>query len=391
MKPNFSSSRRNPLAMVIVCILGLEAVSQAQSQMPQKFVFHRVAVKDNCAGMNAVYMLVPDQWQTHALVIWIGPGEGLTTLQARLSDPKTGSNICIYPTHIYAAGFGAAMGRVFGGTPQSMQWWEGHFPNGKFTDGGQECEPVVASPMQFLKQYGVPRYRPDIRELGSNLQIVSTTDYPPDVLQNMASQIQKFQPDAHIKMSKVRVQYPLNGVQMVEDFTVKITAWTAPQGFIDWSAEWTSVRAPVGQMDALAPVADAIVHSINVDYHFWSCVCQVSQEIVEERWKITDEMVADSQARMAAMHEYFQRTIDDNSQRMQENFQRQMANKDWQQQQELNYINDEKEYQDPNGGNIDLPMNYKYHYSDPQGDIYCTNDPDDLPPGAQPLNPTPAP
>ena len=92
-----------------------------------------------------------------------------------------------------------------------------------------------------------------------------------------------------------------------------------------------------------------------------------------------------------SMHEYFQRTIDDNSQRMQENFQRQMANKDWQQQQELNYINDEKEYQDPNGGNIDLPMNYKYHYSDPQGDIYCTNDPDDLPPGAQPLNPTPAP
>lgn len=216
----------------------------------------KIEVHDPGVGCTAFTMLVPVEWKTEGGVQWQMQYANLASARFRASDPKSGAALELFPVvpgcWEESGSYAAQLGQNYLG---SVVW------------------PPPRDTEQYVRELFVPACRANLR----GLKVVSATPLPAvarEVERNVAEQgVTK-----RVTAGKVRLEYEESGRAIAEDVYVTLVSARSPivPGMVQWSLEHQySFRAPKAEIDALAPLLQAMVASFRIELPWYAGYAQV--------------------------------------------------------------------------------------------------------------------
>ncbi|HET6252217.1 MAG TPA: hypothetical protein VFE47_31315 [Tepidisphaeraceae bacterium] len=341
--------------------------AQAVVLVPQKVV-------DQDMKIDAISMLVPEGWKMQGQISWIPGGAGLAVSFIAVTDPKTQATAEFYPQIGYTDGIResqiqADMAQT-GGRFRGL--YERQLAEGNLDQNGAEIRHIPATPLDYVKQFVLPRLRPDMK--GVDVTVVENKDLP-----EYAAKIAGRAPNAKAVSSRIRLNYVQQDRKMEEIFVCSLISRRIGVGqnaWSIWSAETDSYRGAVGTLDAEMPIFLAVHDSISIELPWFNIYSQIGEKLVNEQKEKLQAMIRNTAARMDAMHEYARQAQTEVSDRIRNNFQQQQATKAAAHDTFMDYVNDLQKVQNPSTGQaMKVPAGYKHAYEGTNGSVIVTNDP----------------
>lgn len=216
----------------------------------------KIEVHDPGVGCTAFTMLVPIEWKTEGGVLWQMQYANLASARFRAFDAKSGVALELFPVvpgcWEESGSYAAQRGQNYLG---SVVW------------------PPPRDVEQYVREVLVPTVRANVR----GLKIVSATALP-----KVASEVEKNVVEQgvtkRVTAGKVRLEYEEDGRTIAEDVYVTMVTARSPivPGMVQWSLEHQySFRAPKAEIDALAPLLQAMVSSFRIELPWYAGYAQV--------------------------------------------------------------------------------------------------------------------
>ncbi len=216
--------------------------------------FEKVSIFDPAANGEAFTFLKPSGWNADGGVIWRHELSTLASASFQAWDPNSARAVEVFPI-----------------TP--FTWQEGgipFFPVGTVYLGNQ-VQPPVFEPVQFVNQFVLPTFRNSV-----NPQIIDWLELP-DVSQQVAIAVQEEGLNKTVRSGRVRVEYSLGQTLIQEDFFVSLVFSQSPFAPITlWSPERLySFRAEAGTLDDASAAMHPIVFSTRANTRWLNEYLQV--------------------------------------------------------------------------------------------------------------------
>lgn len=232
------------------------AVNAPPAEAAAPLRLKKLEVFDQGIGCNAFTMLVPADWKVEGGVVWQLEYSNLATGKMVVRDPKSAAALEVFPAIPYAWNDSGSYGFISAG--QNYM--------------GNVVAPVPRDVAQYVREVFVPRFRPRAR--------VGEAKSLPDVARQVERNVAEAGVQKQAKSARVRLEYEERGRAIAEDVYVTIVAATSPMvpGSTMWSLEQHySFRAEKERIDALAPLLQAMVASIQIDLRWYAGYAQVFQ------------------------------------------------------------------------------------------------------------------
>lgn len=298
-------------------------------------------------GIPALRLLAPVQWKMQGGLNW-NPGLcNLVTANIRLSPADRSAAFFIHPSPTYISG------------QIEYQWPQGQLYLGMYV------LPIPNNPTAYLQQVLLPQIRPQAQ----NLRLVAQQELP-----RWANNIAQLsaQPGGTTQGYGVRARfaYTEQGCNWEEDFycvVVVTRSNMAPQNLI-WQADRNfSVRARAGKLDALQPLANAIINSFQVDKTWYARFVQV-----QNQWIAAQQQGI---ANAGALSRAISRSNDQISAGLMESWNNRQRAQDRASREFSEYIRGSENYRDPvNGTQVELPGGYDHAWTNAGGEYLLSND-----------------
>lgn len=216
----------------------------------------KLEVHDPGVGCTAFTLLVPTEWKTEGGVAWQMQYANLASAKFRAHDAKSSVALELFPvvpgcwdeSGAYAAQRGQNyLGSVVWAPPRDVE--------------------------QYVRELFVPGYRANVR----GLKVVSATPLPA-VAREVEKNVVEQGVTKRVIAGKVRLEYEENGRAIAEDVYVTLVTAKSPlvPTMVQWSLEHQySFRAPRAEIDALAPLLQAMVASFRIELPWYAGYAQV--------------------------------------------------------------------------------------------------------------------
>lgn len=310
--------------------------------------FRLLHVYDPMVSCEAFRMLAPVTWQAQGGIQWRPDSAGLAVTALQISDPSKQIAVEFMPTDCFC----------------HAAHLSGYIPVGA-NYLGMEMRPPIQDPGEFLSTILLPRCR------GRQFQarIVEVTRLP-----NVEREIAKafYEPGCNKTFiaTRIRLEYENSGVAMEEDVhsVLWYTKVDGVPGFLQWGSEFVySFRAPRGQLDAVTPVMQAMVSSLQIDQGWFNAFEQVRHLFLQR--------LANGSRAAGELSRYITqvnseitdiiRTTYENRQRSQDRIHRNFSN----------YIRGVDDYQSPwQNHPVQLPSGYQHAWTNAAGEYVLSND-----------------
>ena len=249
-------------------------------------------------GLTAYILLLPAHWTLDASVLWTPAVDAaFVNVSARATGPH-GHEVTWLPDGSFTSA--APEGAVYGDISDGKVYF-----------------PVAPDPAEFIKQAVLPSFRPDIQK-GMRVMKVSETPGLADAWERhhktfLAAQ-QKHQTAVHqnqapagarvttrtqVTAPRIRLGYSENGVAYEEDFTFIYLQQTSLAPGTDFEVhDWcvlssTSLRAPVGELDAATPGLRAIADALTPTRRWDAAVEALTPRLVQADPPLSIPVLAD--------------------------------------------------------------------------------------------------
>lgn len=295
-------------------------------------------------------MLAPVGWKREGGVVWQMQYANLATVKMRVFDPTSEralESFPVVPCVWDARGIGA-------------------FPPGTVYMGM-----VVAAPPRdaeaFVRAYVIPKYRQEAR----GLRVLGTTPLP-DVEKAVLAAEEEAGLEKKTIAARVRLEYAQHDEMLEEDIYCAFTTSRAPQ-VLPTRTLWMpdrlfSFRAKKGELDALAPMFDAMIASVRIDFRWYDGYLQV----LEMSRKNQLQAINDA----AALSRRIAKNSDEILAMNRKAWEKQQASTDRVMEQVSDSIRGVERYRDPfESRPIELPSGYSEVWASPNGEYVLSNDP----------------
>lgn len=350
------------LAVLGLLVLSAQGVADEGSR-PGVLRFRRLHVRDELIGQEAFTMLIPAGWRSEGGVLWRPNPFKPATGVLRISSPDGRMQFEILPQMPFVDGAReAAIRSVRVAGPQAMAMMEQRYAEGQLCFGN-EIRRRVDDPAQFVRQFVLPRYRADLRDLS-----ILAEEGLPAVADALAGADPAEQGTVKmVRAARTRIGFSLRGQPYEEDiYCVLVLVDIPPIQQTLWGADHlVAFRAPRGEVDTQSTVVRTMCSSMRIDLRWYNKYVQVVHSLIQgqiqeiraigefsRRWaQMSDEVSSDRQ-----------RSWEANQARMDEMDRRYSQ-----------YQRGVEEYRDTEGNRVELPAGYTHGWRS-RGDEYIVTD-----------------
>ncbi len=341
----------------------------------QTIVLTRREIFDPTLQMNAASLLVPDGWKVEGKISWIPAGQGLSASDIVISDPNSHAVARFYPQIAYIDGERESQLRadVTGG--QMRDSINKIYAEGNFDDNGVEIRRLPNSVQQYLKEFLIPRYRPELAR-AADLKIVE--DKPmPEYADHYVKQRALL--NTRALSSRIRFTYSSNGENTEEVIfctLIRSAVGLPTPELFPWSAEVHSYSAPAGKLDALLPLLTTVHDSVTPDLGWYNRYLQIAEMIMQMQREKLQAMLDNGRILMDNVHRLASQTQAEVSDHIRDNYEKQQKDKAGMQEQFMQYVNDLQPMTNPTtGAKMLVPAGYSNGFIGSNGSLVLTNNP----------------
>ena len=312
--------------------------------------FERLQVDDAGIGCAAFTMLMPAGWKREGGIVWQMQYANLATVKMRVFDPKSALSLEFFPVIPYvwdAQGIGA-------------------FPPGSVYMGSFVAAPP-RDPEAFVRAYIIPKYRPAAR----GMRVVESTRLP-EVEQAILAADQEPGLEKKSFAARVRLEYAENDQVLEEDvycaFTTSRARELLPTRVLWMPDRLFSFRAKKGELDALAPMFDAMIASVRIDFRWYDGYLQVLEMARKNQLQAINDA--------AALSRRIAKNSDEILEMNRKSWEKQQAATDRVMERVSDSIRGVERYRDPfESRPVELPSGYGDVWASPSGEYILSNDP----------------
>lgn len=372
---------RNPLA----------GTPQAPSGGGHAIRLDRVTVRDTVLNCDAGTMYIPQGWKLEGGMQWCGAMGRPTSLGIRIFNPDGLEQLTVYPRGHYVDGFRDYFVQQNLQFPQRRQAFEIAYAEGNHTgvqvnmpSWGEEIRRAPANAGDYLKQFTVPMYRPEL----AKAKIISAEDQMELAAKLLATIPNAAGSETKLTVTKLRLEYQVNEKTVQEDFCCTlvcrrdtnlpmvnaITKEPYPPVFM-WDAVVVSWRAEKGQLDQLSGLMRALQQSFRPDVKWFNAMVQIDRARTNT-WVALNGKRIEADVRMAQATYYqsqVREQITDEIRKMHDEREasQDKTNRMWDER-----FRDVEGWRDPQGGGVlEVPLEYGYVYKNDQGQVIVSTDP----------------
>lgn len=298
-------------------------------------------------GIPAFKVLAPDGYKLDGGLTWDVRFSNLVTANVAIIAPDQSAGFFIHPSPLYISG------------QIEYQWPRGQLYLGMIV------MPIPDSPTAFLQQLVLPQQRPAARDL----RLVQQEDLP-DWAESVAAVSRQPGSVTQGFGTRTRFAYTENGRKWEEDFYCAVVVTRpqmGPQALFYLADRNFSVRAPVGRLDALQPLAKAFVNSFKLERQWFGRFQQVQRQWIAAQQQGIKNAGALSRA-ISRSNDYFDQTMMEswrNRQQAEERASREFSE----------YIRGSEHYNDTvNQTQVELPGGYDHVWTNSLGEYVLSND-----------------
>ncbi len=345
--PSRPSSRRSLLAGALAAVLAtLLLATTTLAQMPEGTLrLQRTTFRDPMANdQEAIVLLVPQGWQAQGGVEWLPTWSRIAFLSTHVEDPTTGITIDWLPIQDFmyfdAQGFDVPIG--------------GNYQ-------GKAYVPPVTDPVAFVDGFWAQGgILPHLR----GLRPVSQEEVPPIAEELLAG----FGGPGEAHAYRLRYQFDHGGQPWEQDVHFALL-YSQANGITSWFVNFAfTVAGPERSLDADEGVISAIIAS-RITTPGWEATYRLVKQLF---YQGVQQQMADTAAFGRLLTQYRAE-----SQALQAQV---TAEREASQDRIARYARDilggVENYDDPvNGGIVQLPVSWSYHWVDPTGEYLSVEDP----------------
>ncbi len=229
---------------------------------------------------------------------------------------------------------------------------------------GNEVRPPMTDPTAFVKDFVIPRYRAEIK----NLEIVSSTPLP-----KVAAEIQnaRAEPGTHKQADaqRIRIAYTHNNSTIHEDFTCVLLVTTVPAmpGIVLWGPDTLySCRAAPSVLDKAQPMFHTMAASVQITPEWFNAYVQVVQ-----MWQRNQMQAIANAGRISRI---ISQTNDEISDMIMSSYEKGQASQDRIYREFGEYIRDVETYDDPYRDRaVELPSGYRNAWVSDNGEYILSD------------------
>lgn len=323
--------------------------------------FRQAAITDDAdGGKVAVRLLVPADWQVRAAVAWRNDPIYPAYVSGSVFNPGGLEAYVTYPFLRFVDGMresAAQIGAIAG--PDAAAYMARSYPEGSFYLGA-EVRRRVERPMDYLKQFVIPRFRPDL----ASATLISDDEQPG--LERSVAQINGNPQGFVCRVSKIRVQYLIGGQAVDEDFYITLT-FMPIANTLSWTGTVKSFRAGKGRLDATMPLLRTVDSSSQMDIKWYNDVEQVKQMMAQ--------VISNEQLQIAIRSRIVARTSAEISDIIRQGYEDRQRVQDKINQEWDDTIRGVDRYQSPYAEYpIEVPAGYSHAFVNALGEVIVTNE-----------------
>jgi hypothetical protein len=325
--------------------------------------FTRAVIRDTDLGMDALSLLIPMGWSCEGKVIWRTHPEKPASIPVLISNPKGTEQMAVYPILIFEDGVrenAAAIAAVAG--PGAVASAQEHYP-----EGGSymynEVRRVVADPVQFLQQFMIPRFRPDLAEA----KIVAVADAPWAAA--FLGHAYPSQQNIDLHAARIRLEYLKGGTEMQEDFFLAMSFAPILERELIWQPDLAySMRAEKGKLEDAAAIFQVVLCSARTDLKWYNRERQAAANV-------TASIKRSLQASMK-MSQIIHETSEEISAGIHASYEKRQAVLDRTATEFCRAIRSVEVYDNPFDQHpVELPSGYNHVWTNPRGEYLLTDNP----------------
>lgn len=352
------------------------------AKAPGAQMLRREMVFDPYLQMNAISVLVPDQWK---LGSWTQTQRGFPQPMFGISVGNSAekAGFALIPEWNYQSGYREYMVSMAPGEAAKAQMAQlcAEGAMGPFF----EIRTLPRTPREFVQNILIPRYAKDVcTNIASAKDVTLVSEVPLPDLDKKFSEGDAF----HHRNVSSRFRFAYTGPDgpRETEFVCSIRSLPpAPNGTTMWVADTVIYSAPKGQLDRLMPTLVAIQSSISakpdwlslrakVDRQYTQMIAQVGKEQLEQQMK-------NDAARMDMIHAANRQANEQQAKNLEQQSAEITRQRNAAAEQVLQTVNGTAGFKSPNDGTtLILDNSYTYQYEDNHGNIYRTNGAADQPP-----------
>lgn len=310
--------------------------------------FKKLQVKDELIGTIAFSMLVPADWKAQGGVVWRRNPFKPATAAMRVASPDGLTQFEILPQMPFVDGAREVnMQAVRMAGPAAVAAMAERFAEGQLYFGN-EVRQRVDDPALFVRQFVIPRFRADLRDL----RIVKVEDMPKVAEAIAAAQPAEDGTRKTVRVGRTRIEFSLGRQAFEEDIYCVLLLVEIPairQTY--WSAEHLlAFRAPKGQLDSQTQVLRTICNSFRIDLKWYNKYAQLVATLIQGQIKEI-QAVGEFSRKWAQMS-------DEVSRDRQKSWEDQQARQDEMNRRYSQYQRGLQDYKDADGNRVELPAGY---------------------------------
>jgi hypothetical protein len=304
--------------------------------------FEPLVVNDPLFGQEAFRVLLPADWHGSGQVEWRFHPQYPAGIRVQAYNPAGVEAVWSYPLLPFVAG-------VL------------HLPpGGRYL--GNEVRPYPGDISGYVRQYLLPRFRPDIR----TYRVLAVEAMPEWArTSSVAEGVCSLRIPCQVQAGRVRIGYALNGQQVEEEFSVMLDSLYI-LGLHYWGAEWaTSVRAAAGRLDPVRRIQVTMVSSLRLNLSWYSRERQVASTF--------EQMLYQEQQAVMNISRILAQTNDHITATIRSSYENRQAVLDRVHARFSEYIRGVETYRSPDGQRIQLPSGYRQAWVNNRGEYLLSD------------------
>ena len=327
--------------------------------------FKKLHVKDDLIGTEAFSMLIPADWRAQGGVVWRRNPFKPATAAMRVASPDGLTQFEILPQMPFVDGARETnMQAVRMAGSAAIAAMAERFAEGQLYFGN-EVRQRVDDPALFVRQFVLPRFRAELRDL----RIVKVEDMPKVAEAIAAAEPAEEASRKTVRVGRTRIEFSLGRQAFEEDIYCVLLLVEIPairQTY--WSAEHLlAFRAPRGQLDGRIQVLRTICNSFRIDLKWYNKYSQLVATLVQGQIKEI-QAVGEFSRKWAQMS-------DEISRDRQKSWEDRQARQDEMNRRYSQYQRGLQDYRDADGNRVELPAGYNNAWISRGGEYIMTDNP----------------